>query len=79
MQVNPQHVFILADIAERAEDIDEAKAEEAKRKAEKLLEQKTTEKDFVKAEASFRQELTRLKLVRKYRPKKRPAPGTFTQ
>ena len=79
MQVNPQHVFILADLAERAEDIDEAQAEEARRKAEKLLEQKATETDSVKAEVSLRQELARLKLVRKYRPKKSSAPGSFTQ
>jgi F-type H+-transporting ATPase subunit epsilon len=79
MQVNPQHVYILADLAERTEDIDEAKAEEARRKAEKLLEQKTTEIDFAKAEASLRQELARLKLVQKYRPKKSRTPGSFTQ
>ncbi len=79
MQVNPQHVFILADLAERAEDIDEATAEEARRKAEKLLEQKATKTDSVKAEVSLRQELARLKLVRKYRPKKSRAQGSFTQ
>lgn len=73
MQVNPDHVYILADLAERAEDIDEAKAEEARRKAEDLLKQKTVGIDLVKAEAALRKELARLKLARKYRPQKTTA------
>ena len=37
MEVGPDHVTILADSAERAEEIDEARAEEAQRRAEELM------------------------------------------
>jgi F-type H+-transporting ATPase subunit epsilon len=37
LEVLPDKVTILADAAERAEDIDEARAEEARKKAQELL------------------------------------------
>jgi F-type H+-transporting ATPase subunit epsilon len=37
MEVGPEHVIILADSAERADEIDEARAEEARKKAETLM------------------------------------------
>jgi F-type H+-transporting ATPase subunit epsilon len=37
LEVLPDRVVILADAAERAEDIDEARAEEARRRAQELL------------------------------------------
>ncbi len=39
MEVGPQHVTILADSAERAEEIDEARAEAARRRAETTMTQ----------------------------------------
>lgn len=36
-EVRPDHVTILADVAERAEEIDEARAEQARRRAERSL------------------------------------------
>ena len=39
LEVLPDKVTILADAAERAEDIDEARAEEARKKAQELLSQ----------------------------------------
>lgn len=40
LQVLPDKVVILADAAERAEDIDESRAEEARRRAQQALEQR---------------------------------------
>jgi F-type H+-transporting ATPase subunit epsilon len=39
LEVLPDKVVILADVAERAEDIDEARAEEARRRAQQALEE----------------------------------------
>lgn len=71
IQVEPDQVTILADTAERAESINEAKAIEAKKKAESLLSKKISDIDFVKAEASLRKALAELKVVRKRKYRKR--------
>src|SRR5213076_1014900 len=45
LEVRPDEVTVLADAAERADDIDEARAEEARRRAESLLQQKLSDVD----------------------------------
>ncbi len=61
-------VVILADTAERAEEIDEKRAEEAKKRAEKLLQEKKTDKrEFAALAAKMEKELARLKVARKRR------------
>lgn len=45
LEVLPDKVTILADAAERAEDIDEARAEESRKKAQELLTQDVTNVD----------------------------------
>jgi F-type H+-transporting ATPase subunit epsilon len=68
LEVRPDHVVILADAAERADEIDLARAEVARRRAEELLEQtKNNQVDFARAEASLRRSLTRIKIARKRR------------
>jgi F-type H+-transporting ATPase subunit epsilon len=42
LEILPDKVTILADAAERAEDIDEARAEEARKRAQELLAQDAT-------------------------------------
>lgn len=80
MEVGPKHVTILADSAERAEEIDEARAEAARRRAEATMAQARAEReDFIKAEAALRRSMLRLK-VAKRRPRSgspggRPKPG----
>ena len=73
LEVGPEHVTILADSAERAGEIDEARAEEARRRAEELMGQKRREDvDFIRAEAALRRSLLRLKVAkRKRRPRSR--------
>jgi F-type H+-transporting ATPase subunit epsilon len=68
MEVGPDHVTILADSAERADEIDEERAEEARRRAEDTMAHKKREDvDFARAEASLRRSLVRLKVAKRKR------------
>ena len=68
MEVGPEHVIILADSAERAEEIDEARAEAARERAEQLMAQKQAEDvDLARAEAALRRSMIRLKVARRKR------------
>lgn len=61
-------VIVLADSAQRAEEIDIKKAEEAKERAEKLAKEKATMNDveYARVAASLERELARLRVARKY-------------
>ncbi|MFC1861956.1 F0F1 ATP synthase subunit epsilon [Chloroflexota bacterium] len=63
LEVRPDRVIVLADVAERAEEIDLARAEEAKRRAEERLSQRAPDIDAARAEASLRRSLIRLRVV----------------
>jgi len=67
---------ILADTAERVEEIDETRAEEARARAAKLLEQQheKSEIDFTAMAAKLEKELARLKVSQKYKHLKRSGP-----
>lgn len=65
LEVRPDRVIVLADAAERAEEIDIARAEEAKRRAEEALKQHPPEVDATRAEAALHRALTRLQVVEK--------------
>ena len=68
LEVRPDRVIVLADAAERAEEIDITRAEEAKRRAEEQLKRRRTpEVDVAQAEAALRRSLTRLKVGEKRR------------
>lgn len=71
LEVLPDKVVILADVAERAEDIDEARAEEARKRAEELL---THEPENVEAAAIVEREVLRLRVaeIRRHR-RERPS------
>jgi len=71
LEVRPDRVIVLADTAERAEEIDIARAEEAKRRAEQALSRHLPEVDAARAEAVLRRSLIRLKVVEK-RKKRKP-------
>ncbi len=73
LEVRPDRVIVLADTAERAEEIDIARAEEAKRRAEKdLAEKYVPGVDAAGAEAALRRSLIRLKVARR---RKKRSPG----
>ena len=69
LEVMQDKVVVLADVAERAEEIDVAKAEEAKRNAEESLRKSASSVDIAAAEAALRRSLMQLK-VAEYRRKK---------
>ena len=68
LEVRPDRVIVLADTAERVEEIDIARAEEAMRRAEKHLAEKyVPEVDAARAEAALHRSLIRLKVARRRR------------
>jgi F-type H+-transporting ATPase subunit epsilon len=73
MDVGPlSRVTILADAAINASDINLAKAEAAKRRAEDAMKQKVSEVEFRQAEASLRRALLELKVARRRRRQEIP-------
>ena len=70
LEVRPDKVVILADACERAEEIDEARAEEAKRRAQEALKTAVTQVEAAAAEAALRRSLARLRAVEKIRRKR---------
>jgi F-type H+-transporting ATPase subunit epsilon len=62
LEVRPDRVIILTDAAERCEEIDLVRAEEAKLRAQELLGRREPEVDVTRAEAALRRSLVRLKV-----------------
>jgi F-type H+-transporting ATPase subunit epsilon len=63
LDVRPDRVTVLADAAERADDIDEARAEEARRRAENLLQQQLSDTDQAAASAALARAEARLRIA----------------
>jgi F-type H+-transporting ATPase subunit epsilon len=70
LEVTPDRITILADAAERADEIDIARAEAAKKRAEEKLTNRTAETDAANAEASLRRALARIKVAEKRRSRR---------
>ena len=73
LEVMANRVVVLADAAEHADEIDEARAQEAVRRAQEQLEHRAADIDLERALASMRRAQTRLKVVRRRRHP--PTPG----
>ena len=71
LEVQPKGVTVLADTAIRGADLDEAKAQEAKRKAEELMLSKDTQIDYAKAQAELATAIAQLAAIAKLRHKGR--------
>jgi F-type H+-transporting ATPase subunit epsilon len=63
MEVLPNRVTILADTVERADEIDEARAEAARLRAEERLRDRQSDRDMALAEAELRRAMVRLKVA----------------
>jgi len=61
LEVRPDRIIVLADVAERAEEIDLARAEKAKARAHEELQRRPKGVDLAVAEGELRRALTRLK------------------
>jgi F-type H+-transporting ATPase subunit epsilon len=62
-EVLPNKVTILAESAERQEDIDVARAQKAKERAEQRLSAKASDLDLVRAEVALRRAIDRIKIA----------------
>ena len=69
LEVRPDRVIVLADAAERDEEIDLARAEEAKSRAQERLSHRTPEIDVARAEAALVRSMVRLKVAQRRRKK----------
>jgi F-type H+-transporting ATPase subunit epsilon len=72
LEVRPDKVIILADACERVDEIDIARAEEAKRRAQETMKAAPLSADAAAAEAALRRSLARLKVAER---KRRRPPG----
>ena len=68
-EIVPDRVSILAHVAERAEDIDLARAEAAKRRAEERITKPSSEIDIERARVALLRALTRVQVSRHTRPR----------
>ena len=74
LEVREDKVTILADAAERAEEIDVAAAEEARRRAEHQLEDRATDVDLARVAAELQKALLRLKVAERSRRRRGTRP-----
>lgn len=65
LDVQPHVVTVLADTAIRAKDLDEAKAEEAKKQAENALLNQSSKIDYARAQAEIAQAIAQLALIKR--------------
>ena len=69
LEVRPDKVIILADACERVDQIDIARAEEAKRRAQETMKAAPLSAEAASAEAALRRSLARLNVAEKRRRK----------
>ena len=67
LEVQPNIVTILADTAIRGADLDEAKALEAKVRAEEAMKDKSSKIDYAKAQAELAESLAQIAAIEKIR------------
>ena|SRR5579862_2790873 len=70
LEVQPDVVTVLSDTAIRAKDLDEAKAEHAKRAAQDAMLNKTSKEDIAMAEAELAGAIAQLAAIRQLRRKR---------
>tara|TARA_Y200000002_G_scaffold380737_1_gene392934 strand:+ start:6152 stop:6565 length:414 start_codon:yes stop_codon:yes gene_type:complete len=69
IEVQPDTITLLSDVAIRAEDIDEEQAEKAREQAEKIRDNPDSDLDFSRARAELAEAAARLQTLRKMRKK----------
>ena len=72
MEVTPTRVIILADAAERIDEIDLARVESARKRAEEELSKRGNVEDLASAQATLRRANIRLRTVERRRSSRRP-------
>jgi F-type H+-transporting ATPase subunit epsilon len=81
MEVTGDRVIVLADAAEHVEEIDVARAEEARRRAEASIANRQSMVDLEDAESALRRATLRLRVGQRRRSRRGPGvgPGSDTQ
>jgi F-type H+-transporting ATPase subunit epsilon len=69
LEVQPNRVTVLADTAIRGHDLDEAKAEQARKDAEEALANRSADIDYAKAQAELAAAMAQIAAIRKLRGK----------
>lgn len=69
LEVQPGRVTVLADTAIRGRDLDEAKASDAKRRAEEAMADRSAEMDYARAQAELAEAVAQLAAIQKLRRK----------
>ena len=67
LEIQPQLVTILADTAIRGEELDEAKALEAKANAENALRDRASAVDYARAQAELAEAIAQIQAIRRLR------------
>jgi len=67
VQITGDRVAVMTDMAIKADDIDETKAEEARRRAEERLAQRLGDEETAMVSAALAQSLAQLKVKRRHR------------
>ena len=67
LEVQPGTVSVLADVAIRAEDLDEAAAREAKNAAEQAISNPTADFEYAQAAAELAEAIAQLRIIQKLR------------
>ncbi|MDR3397699.1 MAG: F0F1 ATP synthase subunit epsilon [Pandoraea sp.] len=67
LEVQPDTVTVLADTAIRGKDLDEAKAADAKRRAEEALTNKDSNIEYATAQAELAEAIAQLAAIQKFR------------
>ncbi|MDF2529508.1 MAG: synthase epsilon chain [Gammaproteobacteria bacterium] len=71
LEVQPDHISILADSVERPQDVNEAAALEAKNEAEKLLSSKDKTVDYKKTQQDLEEAIAKLRVLELMRLRKK--------
>jgi F-type H+-transporting ATPase subunit epsilon len=81
MDVRDDKIILLADTAERSDEIDQARAEEARQRARERIASRDTTIDFARAFAALERAQARLRVTerRRRRPRATPPPSTLQQ
>ncbi len=75
MDIQGDHVVVLADAAEHVEEIDVARAEEAIQRAQERISARTEDIDLERALASLQRATIRLRITRRRRRQRSTSPG----
>ncbi len=78
IEVQPDLITVMADVAENVLEIDVSRAEDAKRRAEELLKQglPSNTDAYLKIESALRRSTLRLEAVKRYRGQRKRYPGS---